>query len=68
MQVQLKAAYVDVWESCHPKLKTKLKALPNYKQIDTGKDVIQLGLQIRALAAEPRALNIRFIPWCSSTE
>ena len=50
LQVQLKAAYVDVWESCHPKLKTKLKALLNYEQIDTEKDVIQLGLQIRALA------------------
>ena len=50
LQVQLKAAYVDVWKSCHPKLKTKLKSLPNYEQIDTDKDVIQLGLQIRALA------------------
>ena len=50
LQVQLKAAYVDVWESCHPKLKTKLKSLPNYEQIDADKDVISLGLQIRALA------------------
>ena len=47
---QMNATYVDIWESCHPMLKAKLKALPNYQQINDDKDIIQLGLQIRAIA------------------
>ena len=44
---QMNASYVDdTWESCHPMMKAKLKALPNYQKINHNKDVIQLGLQI----------------------
>ena len=43
---QMNASFVDVWESCYPMMKAKLKALPNYQQINSDKDVIQLGLQI----------------------
>ena len=54
---QMNAAFVDAWESCHPMMKAKLKALPNYQQINSDKDVIQLGLQIRAIACGVETSN-----------
>ena len=54
---QMNAAFVDTWESCHPMMKAKLKALPNYQQINADKDVIQLGLQIRAIACGVETSN-----------
>ena len=54
---QMNAPYVDTWESCHPMMKAKLKALPNYQQINNDKDVIQLGLQIRAIACGVETSN-----------
>ena len=38
-------------------MKAKLKALPNYQQINDDKDVIQLGLQIRAIACGVETSN-----------
>ena len=54
---QMNAAFVDAWESCHPMMKATLKALPNYQQINSDKDVIQLGLQIRAIACGVETSN-----------
>jgi len=47
---QKEAAFVDVWDACSPLLKTKLKALTNWDQINTDKNVIQMGLQIKAIS------------------
>jgi hypothetical protein len=53
----MNAAFVDTWELCHPMMKAKLKALPNYQQINADKNVIQLGLQIRAIACGVETSN-----------
>jgi len=50
IEQQLHAAYIYTWNSCNKHLQANLKALPNYQQIRDDKNVIQLGLQIRAIA------------------